>query len=133
MGYSLTFYVYHHQALNSFAFLPAAYFLQNVVMSYEQHLSSLLSNEDPEPEPESVEDKPTPDDKGKEASNLIVLLSELYNFQVISSVLVFDIIRTLLNREVQEYQVELLLKIVKSECYPTVHAFMPVIISRTDT
>lgn len=84
-----------------------------MVLSYERHLSSLLSDEDLEPE--FVEEKPTPDDKGKEASNLIVLLSELYNFQVISSVLVFDIIRALLNREVQEFQVELLLKIVRSK------------------
>jgi nucleolar MIF4G domain-containing protein 1 len=52
---------------------------------------------------------------GKECSNLIVLLSELYNFQVISSVLVFDIIRNLLDQKLTEFSVELLLKIVRSE------------------
>lgn len=53
---------------------------------------------------------------GKECSNLIVLLSELYNFQVISSVLVFDIIRRLLTGDLTEFGVELLLKIVRSAC-----------------
>lgn len=54
--------------------------------------------------------------KGKECSNLIVLLSELYNFQVISSILVFDIIRGLLAGDLTEFGVELLLKIVRSAC-----------------
>ncbi|KAF8825185.1 hypothetical protein HHX47_DHR7000549 [Lentinula edodes] len=80
----------------------AAYFVQNVVLSYEQHIATLSSHE------ENVEDK------GKEASNLVVLLSELYNFQVISCVLIFDIIRTLLKNEVHEFQVELLLKLVRN-------------------
>ncbi|KAJ3907916.1 hypothetical protein F5879DRAFT_1008029 [Lentinula edodes] len=80
----------------------AAYFVQNVVLSYEQHIATLSSLE------ENVEDK------GKEASNLVVLLSELYNFQVISCVLIFDIIRTLLKNEVHEFQVELLLKLVRN-------------------
>lgn len=52
--------------------------------------------------------------QGKECSNLIVLLSELYNFQVISCVLVFDIIRGLLDHNISEFNVELLLKIVRS-------------------
>ncbi|KAJ4494884.1 hypothetical protein C8J55DRAFT_466030 [Lentinula edodes] len=80
----------------------AAYFIQHVVLSYEQHIATLSSHE------ENVEDK------GKEASNLVVLLSELYNFQVISCVLIFDIIRTLLKDEVHEFQVELLLKLVRN-------------------
>ncbi|KAJ4500804.1 hypothetical protein C8R41DRAFT_355219 [Lentinula lateritia] len=80
----------------------AAYFVQNVVLSFEQHIATLSSPE------ENVEDK------GKEASNLVVLLSELYNFQVISCVLIFDIIRTLLKNEVHEFQVELLLKLVRN-------------------
>lgn len=84
----------------------AAYFVQNVVLSFEQHIATLSSHE------ENVEDK------GKEASNLVVLLSELYNFQVISCVLIFDIIRTLLKNEVHESQVELLLKLVRSELLP---------------
>lgn len=57
------------------------------------------------------------DVEGKECSNLIVLLSELYNFQVISSVLVFDVIRGLLSDELSEFKVELLLKIVRSTAF----------------
>jgi len=45
---------------------------------------------------------------------MIVLISELYNFQVISSLLVFDVIRALLDEKLTEFGVELLLKIVRS-------------------
>ena len=58
------------------------------------------------------------DEPGKEASNLIVLISELYNFQVVSCILIYDLVRGLLNRpRLLEYNVELLLKVVRSE-YP---------------
>ncbi|KAG6819525.1 hypothetical protein H0H93_011028 [Arthromyces matolae] len=78
----------------------AANFVQNVVASYERHLATA-----------SVD---TGEGGGKECSNLIVLLSELYNFQVISSILVFDIIRGLLDAGLSELAVELLLKIVRN-------------------
>jgi nucleolar MIF4G domain-containing protein 1 len=42
------------------------------------------------------------------------LLSELYNFQVISSVLVFDIIRGRLHKSLDEFVIELLLKLLRS-------------------
>ncbi|KAJ3993173.1 hypothetical protein F5050DRAFT_1810751 [Lentinula boryana] len=83
----------------------AAYFLQHVVLIYEQHFTTVSSRQEAG---ESVEDQ------GKEASNLVVLLSELYNFQVISCVLIFDIIRLLLTHDIQEFQVELLLKIIRN-------------------
>ncbi|KZP08042.1 hypothetical protein FIBSPDRAFT_1052614 [Athelia psychrophila] len=38
----------------------------------------------------------------------------LYNFQAISSVLVFDIIRELLSQKLTEFELELLLKVVRS-------------------
>ena len=44
----------------------------------------------------------------------MVLLSELYNFQVISSVLVFDLVRQLLEGDLTEFNVELLLKLMRS-------------------
>ena len=51
----------------------------------------------------------------KESSNLIVLISELYNFQVISCILVYDIIRLLLDGDsLTEVSVELVLKIARS-------------------
>ena len=63
----------------------------------------------------SEQDTATPDEaKGKECSNLIILLSELYNFQVISCVLVYDIIRSLLDGDLSETDVELLLKLLRS-------------------
>jgi nucleolar MIF4G domain-containing protein 1 len=94
----------------------AAFFVQNVVSSYETHntalrgTSQLLNTIQPEAELEVL---------GKECSNLIVLLSELYNFQVISSVLVFDIIRDLLDQKITEFSIELLLKIIGSKCSPS--------------
>lgn len=61
------------------------------------------------------------DEPGKESSNLIVLVSELYNFQVVSCILIYDLVRDLLNQpRLSEYNVELLLKIVKSECAITI-------------
>ena len=56
--------------------------------------------------------------RGKECSNLVVLLSELYNFQVVSCLLVYDLIRGLLDSELTEFKVELLLKIVRSKYSP---------------
>ncbi|KAG2038909.1 armadillo-type protein [Suillus americanus] len=84
----------------------AAYFVQNVVSSYEQHLASV--------EGKSAKSTEVPEDLGKECSNLIVLLSELYNFQVISCILIYDIIRGLLDKNLSEFRVELLLKLLRS-------------------
>ena len=55
---------------------------------------------------------------GKECSNLVVLLSELYNFQVISCVLMYDVIRALLDGDLTEFKVELLLKVARSTLLP---------------
>ncbi|KAF7327646.1 MIF4G/MA4-domain-containing protein [Mycena kentingensis (nom. inval.)] len=82
----------------------AAHFVQSVVAAYEQHYVSLGDTKDPE------SDAPAP----KECSNLIVLISELYNFQVISCLLVYDIIRGLLDADLSEHKVDLLLKIVRN-------------------
>ncbi|KIJ67003.1 hypothetical protein HYDPIDRAFT_26414 [Hydnomerulius pinastri MD-312] len=84
----------------------AAFVVQNIVTSYERYLSNYES--DTSGGLESTEDR------GKEASNLIVLLSELYNFQVISCILLYDIIRDLLSKELSEFRVELLLKILRN-------------------
>ncbi|KAL1703573.1 armadillo-type protein [Schizophyllum commune] len=86
----------------------AAYFLQTLVAEYERHRAE-DSNTDI-----------TRDGAGKECSNLIVLISELYNFQVVSCVLVYDIIRSLLgdgngkDSGMDELDVELLLKVVRN-------------------
>ncbi|KXN88612.1 Suppressor of glycerol defect protein 1 [Leucoagaricus sp. SymC.cos] len=87
----------------------AAHFVQNVVQNYECHHQTLQSSES-DPPVESQEQET----KGKECSNLMVLLSELYNFQVISSVLVFDLVRQLLQSDLTEFDVELLLKLMRN-------------------
>ena len=89
----------------TFIFWIAAHFTQTTVLAYEKHYGNLLSATD------------VLEQDGKECSNLLVLISELYNFQVISSVLVFDIIRALLHVDLTEFNVELLLKIVRSKSY----------------
>lgn len=51
--------------------------------------------------------------EGKELVNLISLLSQLYNFHVVGSALIFDYIRSFLG-EITEANTELLLKIIRS-------------------
>ncbi|KIJ39870.1 hypothetical protein M422DRAFT_174507 [Sphaerobolus stellatus SS14] len=83
------------------------HFIQTLVESYEKHYEAVNGRDAPEITAESAETK------GKECLNLIVLLSELYNFQVLSCVLVYDIIRGLLEK-LNEFDVELLLKIARN-------------------
>nr|QDK64589.1 putative Sgd1p [Ganoderma lucidum] len=87
----------------------AAFFVQHVVASYDTHFAALNGKPDIHADP-SVDDGTI----GKECSNLVVLLSELYNFQVISCVLVYDVIRALLDGSLTEFKVELLLKVVRN-------------------
>ncbi|KAI9574026.1 hypothetical protein HD554DRAFT_2252704 [Boletus coccyginus] len=84
----------------------AAFVVQNVVSAYGRHLR------DYESDVPNVITKP--EERGKECSNLLVLLSELYNFQVISCILLYDIIKDLLGKTLSEFRVELLLKILRS-------------------
>ena len=78
--------------------------MQTLVASYEKYYVALQ---------DSLEERLEQD--GKECSNLLVMISELYNFQVISSALVFDVIRHLLEGDLTEFKVELLLKIMRSK------------------
>ncbi|KAG9314967.1 hypothetical protein JVU11DRAFT_4076 [Chiua virens] len=83
----------------------AAFVVQNIVSAYERHLREYEN---------VVPDATQSEERGKECSNLIVLLSELYNFQVISCILLYDIIKDLLGKTLSEFRVELLLKILRS-------------------
>ncbi|KAF8150806.1 hypothetical protein B0H34DRAFT_665767 [Crassisporium funariophilum] len=83
----------------------AAHFVQTLVASFERHYAALQ---------DAASSADTTELDGKECSNLLVLISELYNFQVISSVLVFDVIRSFLNGDFTEFKVELLLKIMRN-------------------
>lgn len=90
----------------------AAHFIESCIASYESHYASIDHSSG------AVSDDPNQPDtviQGKECMNLIVLISEMYNFQVISCILVYDLIRSLLNGEkLNEVDVELLLKITRS-------------------
>ncbi|GLB40326.1 putative protein with domain in DAP-5, eIF4G, MA-3 and other proteins [Lyophyllum shimeji] len=92
----------------------AAYFVQNVVSLYEQHFATSQTTSGVAEKTSDSHEQRDLEAPGKECSNLLVLLSELYNFQVISSVLVFDIIRDLLDAGLSEFCVELLLKIARN-------------------
>lgn len=59
----------------------------------------------------------------KEATNLIALLTELYTFQVVSSTIIFDYIRSLLS-SISELNTELLLKIIRN-CGPQLRSEDP--------
>lgn len=96
--------------------MSAAHFVQNVMSSYERHYDALQHGQHGESGTTDMQQSSTVTE-GKECSNLIVLLSELYNFQVISCVLVFDLIRTLLDGSISEFNVELLLKIMRSTLF----------------
>ena len=50
---------------------------------------------------------------GKKSTNLVSLLAELYNFQVIGSTLIFDLIRLFLE-DLSELNTELLLKVIRN-------------------
>jgi nucleolar MIF4G domain-containing protein 1 len=56
--------------------------------------------------------------QGKETANLMSLLSQLYNFHVIGSALMFDYIRIYL-QEITENNTELLLKVIRSKLSST--------------
>lgn len=88
--------------------------MQQLISLYEQNYKMSATQDD-------LSEKEI---KGKECSNLAVLLSELYNFQIISCVLLYDIIRDLLEQDITEFVVELLLKIVRSKYMPIYHMLL---------
>ncbi|TEB34519.1 ARM repeat-containing protein [Coprinellus micaceus] len=85
----------------------AAHFVQETITAYEKHYAELSDSPNDELVPGGKE-------RGKECSNLIILISEMYNFQVISCVPLFDVVRSLLEGRLTEMDVELLLKILRS-------------------
>ncbi|KAL5503947.1 SGD1 [Sanghuangporus vaninii] len=89
----------------------AAYFVQNVVATFERHYDR--SKEPNTPRTEENSNTKTEVEAGKECSNLLVLLFELYNDHVISCTLAYDIIRLILEGDLSELDVELILKIAR--------------------
>ncbi|CDZ96845.1 Protein involved in high osmolarity signaling pathway [Phaffia rhodozyma] len=81
--------------------------VQTLVIQLINHLSNSIST----PSAENDDGSPA----GKEGLNLITLLAELYNFQVVSSVLMYDLVRRFLDSGLDREQgVEGLLKIVRN-------------------
>jgi nucleolar MIF4G domain-containing protein 1 len=65
----------------------------------------------------------SPPDAGKEALNLLTLISELYNAGVVGSGLIYDLVRTFLDSEAAgmgEGDVEGILKVLRCESSPGV-------------
>ena len=106
MEFGLCLYSSHHARTYRYS---AAHFVQTVVTTYEAYYTTTSSL------PSS--------DKSKEANNLLSLLSQLYNFQVISCLLIYDIIRTLLASNLSELDIELLLQVSRSEYCDYWHPF----------
>ncbi|KAL0086326.1 hypothetical protein J3Q64DRAFT_1848419 [Phycomyces blakesleeanus] len=96
----------------------AAHFVQTLIEAFEKNYNTcrqaIANNEDGGDEgPEG----------SKESKNLLTLTIELYNFQVISSVLIFDLVRLFIS-QLDEQSVEHLLKIIKV-CGPQMRADDP--------
>ncbi|KAH8117828.1 hypothetical protein DFH11DRAFT_1570916 [Phellopilus nigrolimitatus] len=88
----------------------AAHFVQTVVATFEGHYARY--SEMPAPNA-NVELSSTDEPLGKECSNLLVLLSDLYNYRVISCALMYDVIRLILEGDMTELDVELVLKLAR--------------------
>ncbi|KAK9488766.1 hypothetical protein V1527DRAFT_493617 [Lipomyces starkeyi] len=70
-----------------------AYFIQTLVENFDKHYRDA--------------------EQGKECTNLIVLLSQLYTFQVVGCALIYDFIRLFL-KDITELHTELLLKLIQN-------------------
>ena len=81
-----------------------AHIIQRIVESFDEHYTRATSQDGP---------AAAAPDSSKETSNLIMLLSEMYNFQVVGSNLIFDYIKLFLGR-LSELNAELLLKIIRT-------------------
>ncbi|KAK3819801.1 MAG: hypothetical protein J3Q66DRAFT_297038 [Benniella sp.] len=87
----------------------AAHFIQTLVEQFDVHHAFASSTKSTEMTEETLS-------AVKQCTNLIVLVSELYNMQVIACVLVYELIRWFMT-ELSELNVELVVKIVKTSGY----------------
>lgn len=80
--------------------------IQRIVELFDEHYeqASAVGNDGP---------AAATSDSSKETSNLVMLLSEMYNFQVVGSNLIFDYIRLFLGK-LSELNAELLLKVIRT-------------------
>ncbi|KAF9938761.1 suppressor of glycerol defect [Modicella reniformis] len=87
----------------------AAHFIQTLVEQFDDHHALASSTKSTEMTEETL-------NAAKQCTNLIVLVSELYNMQVIACVLVYELIRWFM-AELSELNVELVVKIVRTSGY----------------
>jgi len=87
----------------------AAHFLQTLVEQFDTHHALASSTKSTEMTDETLS-------AVKQCTNLIVLVSELYNMQVVSCVIVYELIGWFMT-ELSELNVELVVKIVKTSGY----------------
>ncbi|BFZ59229.1 suppressor of glycerol defect [Saitoella coloradoensis] len=83
-----------------------AFFVQTLVEMYDKHHAAAMQTV-------STDGNPSGGQGGKACTNLIVLLTELYNLQVVGCTLIYDFIRVFLG-DLNELNTELLLKIVRN-------------------
>lgn len=86
----------------------AAHFVQEIVKGYEVAYGNVGNQQQDASNADAVI-------VGKDAQNLLVCIAELYNFEVVSCVLMYDMVRALLKESMGELEVELLLKILRSQ------------------
>lgn len=96
--------------------VPGAHFLQSLVNQYHTLATMTPSSQ---PSEEASSSTPTTPflapDAGKQPLNLLVLICELYNAQLVSSGLIYDLIRNFLQGDgvMGEFEVEALLKVLR--------------------
>ncbi|KAF9972071.1 suppressor of glycerol defect [Actinomortierella ambigua] len=87
----------------------AAHFVQTLIEKFEEYHAVAASTKSTEMTDETLE-------AVKQCTNLVVLVSELYNMSVLACVLVYDLIRWFMT-ELSELNVELVVKIVRASGY----------------
>lgn len=104
-------------AMGSMLTSQGAHLVHTIVLRYQAALSG--STATATPMPSTIYETP---DASKESLNLLTLISELYNAQVVSAKLIYDLIMGFINAEpddgsvLGERQVEGLLRITKCGC-----------------
>ncbi|KAJ1881552.1 suppressor of glycerol defect, partial [Kickxella alabastrina] len=92
---------------------PIAHMVQKLMEEFEKYFSQGQADFIASKEKDtSGEDEGGEFSTGKECQNLSVFIAELYNFQVISCQLVYDVIRMCIT-DINEFTAELLLKVIR--------------------
>ncbi|PIA17329.1 ARM repeat-containing protein, partial [Coemansia reversa NRRL 1564] len=91
---------------------PVAHLVQTLMVEFEQRFADGLAESKCKRDHDSADDEEGELTIGKECQNLCAFIAELYNFQVISCQLVYDVIR-LCVKDINEFTAELLLKLIR--------------------